>query len=147
MTKDYKSEYAEKLKDPRWQKMRLAILSRDEWTCQRCGNKDETLHVHHKWYERGCAPWEYPLESLITFCCTCHESETSLRKDIDDLIIRVLRQHFIFDELLEIMSTFAQLKPFKNSDKFASYILSFLQVENLQERIEDFKKWEIKINN
>lgn len=26
--------YAEKLKDPRWQKRRLEIFERDDWTCQ-----------------------------------------------------------------------------------------------------------------
>lgn len=62
--------YSEKLKDPRWQKKRLEILKRDKFTCQLCGDKDTTLHVHHKSY--GNNPWESKNKNLITYCCHCH---------------------------------------------------------------------------
>jgi len=72
--------YAEKLRDPRWQKKRLQILERDEWTCQDCKDTESTLHVHHFYYERGKNPWEYPDKHLITLCKPCHEwqEETQL---------------------------------------------------------------------
>lgn len=50
---DAKTSYAQKLLDPRWQKIRLHILERDNWQCQNCLNKNETLHVHHRSYRRG----------------------------------------------------------------------------------------------
>lgn len=31
------------------------------------------LHVHHTYYQKGLLPWEYPDDSLITLCWTCHE--------------------------------------------------------------------------
>jgi 5-methylcytosine-specific restriction endonuclease McrA len=34
--------YGDKLKDPRWQKRRLEIFKRDEWTCQQCGDTETT---------------------------------------------------------------------------------------------------------
>ena len=46
-------EYAEKLKDPRWQKKRLEILERDAWVCQKCFDTKSTLHVHHRIYNGG----------------------------------------------------------------------------------------------
>lgn len=68
-----KKSYAELLKDPRWQKKRLEILERDHWACFRCDDKETTLHVHHKYYERGFMPWEYPDAAYVTLCERCHE--------------------------------------------------------------------------
>src|SRR3990172_9947238 len=74
------TKYSEKLKDPRWQKKRLGILARDEWCCQQCFDGEDTLIVHHLYYERGMEPWDYPDEGLITLCESCHEQE---REDLD----------------------------------------------------------------
>lgn len=40
-------DYKEQIKDPRWQKRRLEIFQKDEFTCKLCGNSQKTLHVHH----------------------------------------------------------------------------------------------------
>lgn len=48
--------YSEKLKSPKWQKKRLEILQRDEFTCQHFNDKENTLHVHHIAYSGN--PWE-----------------------------------------------------------------------------------------
>lgn len=71
-----KSEYLEKLKDPRWQRKRLEILQRDKFMCQACGEDSHTLHVHHRYYIPGAEPWEAPSESLVTLCADCHETES-----------------------------------------------------------------------
>jgi len=65
--------YSLLLKDPRWQKKRLDILSRDDWACRECGNREKTLNVHHCYYIYGKKPWEYSDDSLITLCEPCHE--------------------------------------------------------------------------
>jgi hypothetical protein len=31
------------------------------------------LHVHHKYYQKGIYPWQYPDEALTTLCWHCHE--------------------------------------------------------------------------
>jgi hypothetical protein len=64
--------YADKLKDPRWQKKRLEIYQRDDFECQRCFDKGSTLVVHHKWYTKGDDPWSYPDTCYITLCEDCH---------------------------------------------------------------------------
>jgi hypothetical protein len=71
--------YSEKLKDPRWQRLRLEIMKRDDFSCQLCGSKTETLHVHHKYYLIGNDPWVYPDESLVTLCEGCHSQEEELK--------------------------------------------------------------------
>lgn len=78
--------YAEKLKDPRWQKKRLEILDRDEWTCQSCGRKDRTLHIHHHSYIYGKDPWDYFDGNFITLCWSCHESEEMYKQSVNDFI-------------------------------------------------------------
>ncbi len=77
--------YAELLKDPRWQRKRLEILNRDDWTCQRCGAEDKTLHVHHRKYGRGF-PWEIENGFLVTLCEACHEKTTEVGRRLAELI-------------------------------------------------------------
>lgn len=67
--------YSEKLLDPRWQRRRLEILSRDDFTCRHCESKTRTLHVHHRYYITGREPWEYPDVALETLCTDCHGME------------------------------------------------------------------------
>jgi hypothetical protein len=66
------SWYQTLLRDPRWQRRRLEILQRDQWTCQQCGATTRELHVHHRWYVHGAAPWESADAALVTLCIRCH---------------------------------------------------------------------------
>lgn len=65
--------YSELLRHPNWQRKRLGILTRSDFTCEDCGAGDKTLHVHHTYYEKGLMPWEYPDESLHALCEECHK--------------------------------------------------------------------------
>jgi 5-methylcytosine-specific restriction endonuclease McrA len=67
------TSYHDKLLDPRWQRRRLQILLRDNFTCQECFDSKKTIHVHHKIYRFNIDPWDYPDEDLITLCEDCHE--------------------------------------------------------------------------
>lgn len=58
-------KYAEKLKDPRWQKKRLEILERDKWMCRGCCETQKTLHVHHIFYVHGLEPWDVPNQAGV----------------------------------------------------------------------------------
>lgn len=64
--------YSGKLKDPRWQKLRLLKLQQADWACENCGTKENTLHVHHGYYEWGKDPWDYESSSLQVLCEVCH---------------------------------------------------------------------------
>jgi hypothetical protein len=81
--------YFVKLQDPRWQKKRLAVLERDEWTCKGCGAKDKSLHVHHLAYDAG-EPWEVSNVLLVTLCSDCHEAEEEIRKSAVATLIGAL---------------------------------------------------------
>lgn len=72
--------YSEKLKDPRWQKMRLQVMERDDFTCRDCKSKTETLNVHHSHYRKGAEPWDYEDRFLITLCEECHKEAEAHRE-------------------------------------------------------------------
>jgi|GEM_PF-2018239 hypothetical protein len=69
--------YQDDLKTDSWQKRRLYILERDNWTCQApsCDKKDKIFDVHHKIYIGDIKPWLYPDDLLITLCKKCHQKE------------------------------------------------------------------------
>lgn len=66
--------YYEKLKDPRWQKLRLKVMENADFHCQVCGDGSSPLNVHHKEYFKGHEPWEYDDKHLVCMCESCHES-------------------------------------------------------------------------
>lgn len=68
-----KSVYSQKLKDPRWQKLRLEVMSANNFNCEICGDGSVTLNVHHKEYFKGHEPWEYSTKQLAVICDGCHE--------------------------------------------------------------------------
>lgn len=84
------SAYADKLKDPRWQRLRLQVFERDQWGCVYCRRKDRTLHAHHLWYDRGRQPWEYPPWRIVTVCDVCHDREHSDRAASEQFLCRSL---------------------------------------------------------
>lgn len=65
--------YGEKLKDPRWQRVRLRVFERADWKCEHCGATDRELQVHHFAY-LGKEPWETPDWLLRSLCRDCHEA-------------------------------------------------------------------------
>lgn len=81
--------YSEKLKDPRWQKVRLKVFERDYWQCMRCDCDNKTLHAHHLKYENGKDPWEYDLKDIVTLCDDCH---TKAHDDNEDIARQVHKE-------------------------------------------------------
>ena len=77
--------YSEKLRSPRWQKKRLEILERDNWSCVCCGEKEKNLQVHHAVYSR-IDPWDYPNHILQTLCAPCHEIRQELTDKASDAL-------------------------------------------------------------
>lgn len=61
----------DRYKHPLWQRKRLEILARDNWTCVACEDKNSTLHVHHLMYDGE--PWEVEDKCLQTLCESCHQ--------------------------------------------------------------------------
>lgn len=77
--------YLEQLRKPEWQKKRLKIFERDEWTCTNCGSTHLELHVHHVNYIHSLKPWEYPDSLLKTLCKSCHEDAHGITKAVAEI--------------------------------------------------------------
>lgn len=51
--------------------VKAAVLSRDNYTCQICGEKDSKLEVHHiQFRSKGGSN---RMDNLVTLCCDCHK--------------------------------------------------------------------------
>lgn len=86
-----KTEYAKKLLDPRWQKLRLQVFERDKFTCRSCGATDKTLHAHHVFYRAGAeGPWDCQPSDIVTVCNDCHDEEHAGWRERDATIIEAL---------------------------------------------------------
>jgi len=141
-----KSEYAEKLKDPRWQKIRLQVFERDEWNCQCCHSEDDTLVVHHQYYEYGKEPWDYPLDSFITLCQECHEKEF-LRKELEEDFIKILKQKgFFYEDLNEIATGLLHLEIHYPPEVTATFIRWLFENKELLKKLTDQYFDELKPN-
>ena len=109
-----KKTYSELLRSPMWQKKRLEIMQRDNFTCQHCGCEGRELQVHHKIYHKDAKPWEYDDSELITLCDQCHEAETDAKnthydtfKEICNLAREIgLSEQFIGETFLLIFQMF-----------------------------------------
>ncbi len=69
-----------------YQAIRVAVLVRDHWRCQKCGafgsaekKGKNKLNVHHK--DRNF--WNMVMSNLITYCVTCHAKVHFDNKDWD----------------------------------------------------------------
>jgi hypothetical protein len=84
--------YAEKLKDVRWQKIRLEALNASGWQCQYCASGQESgvsLNVHHCRYIRGREPWEYQLDQLLVLCERCHKEHHERNDKLNEVLSRL----------------------------------------------------------
>lgn len=64
-------------RDKRWSDFREQIFEFDGYACVKCGRvrPEVILQVHHKQYQSGKAPWEYPTGLCETLCKGCHARE------------------------------------------------------------------------
>jgi hypothetical protein len=106
-----RSAYADKLRDPRWQRKRLEVMHRDQWMCTICINSTSTLHVHHRYYLPDKEPWEHPLDALATLCERCHELEgTHARREAEQRLLHALKvAGFYVDDVARLADAFSRV--------------------------------------
>jgi 5-methylcytosine-specific restriction endonuclease McrA len=81
-----KQSYSNQIKHPKWQKLRLKIFERDNFTCSCCSSKEKQLQVHHLYYLPNTLIWNYDEEALVTVCYKCHEILTKELPKLSGLI-------------------------------------------------------------
>jgi cytochrome c553 len=135
------SAYSDKLKDPRWQKKRLEILKRDEFTCQLCFDNESPLNIHHRIYIKGKEVWNYPDNLLVTLCEDCHKAEMANQPNIDKLLLEALHSKFLNEDLQSIIVGFNKLKLLHMSGVIASVLEWSLSNRDIQYMLME-KYWE-----
>ncbi len=136
------SKYTELFKDPRWQKKRLKVLERDDYACQACYDPDSTLHVHHKYYEKGKKPWEYPDEALITLCEDCHEAEKINMEIACAKLAKAAKKAFLSQGVLAVANGLDCLKCWQAQEIIAGIIgWAINDPETQQVMTGGYNKW------
>ncbi len=109
--------WLEQYKHPNWQKKRLEVLERDKFTCCHCEEKEKTLHVHHKWYQKGKKVWEYPNVCFITLCDECHDHwhfmQEQQKIDLYDWLVKDGWDLWDIEHLV-VLASFNKTKTIKN---------------------------------
>lgn len=100
--------YADKLKDPRWQKKRLEILEAAKWQCEECQSKTDTLHVHHLYYEFGKDPWDYPDMAYRVLCDEHHKYQHIIKQLLDEQLAMEFRSQKDLDALMEVCGAISE---------------------------------------
>lgn len=127
--------YLEKLKDPRWQKKRLEIFSRDEFTCKYCGDSDSSLQVHHIWYQSN-NPWETQNELLVTLCESCHEEEEERLKELKLNLLNDLRKAGMVSLDIEYLSMiFYNNRPFGSRTMILSILMELMSEKDFHDKV------------
>lgn len=125
-------KYSEKLKSPKWQRKRLEILNRDNFTCLLCGDTETELQIHHLKYT-GYNPEDAPNEDLETLCKDCHSIKTLYN---DSKLIKSYKKN---DVLLAINSENSIIVFYKMESGKYEYIIGFLQEGILLNMINEVK--------
>lgn len=121
--------YYEKLKDPRWQKVRLQVFERDNFLCQKCFDDKVTLNVHHRIYIKIRDPWDYPLKYLVTLCEDCHELERADLFENTRPFLDAVKSKFFGQDLKRLTDGFKNLES-KHTPEMIALIIEWILSNN-----------------
>lgn len=129
--------YRDKLLDPRWQRKRLEIFQRDDFTCRHCGDNSKTLHVHHHYYAPNAEPWEYHESALVTLCCDCHEEQEAHKSDSAMLSIHLNCAGFMNTDLAAFGCAVRGLAKYIQTERIHLLILHLDRSEQFRNSVLD----------
>lgn len=66
-----KNERANEWSSKKYQRWRIRVFERDQFSCQTCGSK-ERLHAHHIAPYKKCVEKRYDIDNGQTLCIICH---------------------------------------------------------------------------
>lgn len=98
-------DYKKQIKSPKWQKRRLEIMKKDNFTCQLCGDTESMLNVHHLCYHKDRNIWEYEDWELITLCQNCHEEEHSAMDGIISEVEYIKSKGVTMREIISVLNS------------------------------------------
>jgi 5-methylcytosine-specific restriction endonuclease McrA len=89
-----KRTYGQKLKDSRWQQLRLKSFDAAQWTCEECltVKPKDGLQLHHVVYLPNVEPWDHPPEVLMVLCEGCHEKRHEVERQLFVKFAQVIKR-------------------------------------------------------
>lgn len=102
---DMKLTYAEQMRRPEWQKVRLLVLERAGWKCEQCGEEEKMLHVHHKRYFKGRMAWDYGLDNFEALCESCHKENHQHRERIETVLASI--PGYMWEQAADVLTFWA----------------------------------------
>jgi len=74
-------DYAKLLKRREWRQKRAEVIAKSP-RCRKCGRKGRRFAVHHRYYDYGRLPWDYPDEAFMVVCNgKCHREADEDREE------------------------------------------------------------------
>lgn len=127
--------YRKRLSDPRWQRKRLEIFQRDNFTCRKCNSAEKELHVHHVAYDNKYEIWAQPDYTYATLCFECHYNEEARLKEMPERIMKVFRLAGITGkELSDIEMIFRNLSDNPEQTKRMVQLMFYFSVASEHEQ-------------
>jgi 5-methylcytosine-specific restriction endonuclease McrA len=105
--------YQEKLQDDRWLRISQETRERAGNRCEDCGATGVEFNAHHRVYDRGKEPWQYPPENFVCVCRPCHRRREKIATlsrvvfqvatpaDAEEFLQWIMRQPQNIDTLLK----------------------------------------------
>ena len=133
--------YKDLLQSPKWQKKRLEVFDQKGFKCEQCGEKEEQLAIHHKYYKKNHKPWEYEDDAYMVLCKSCHDAVHKAKKIVLTpkeaemiMIIREKLNEHEYKGLYEVLKLYEEYE----TEFFFRFLPSLLLEENLLETVRDF---------
>jgi len=145
----------EKLDSDRWQRLRMMVLQRDDFTCQYCGYRSEKYQIIHHLDNN---PKNNKLNNLATMCQMCnlieHSGQGCVVKGVLDLyreskynqndIIRTTREMRDQGKSDEEIANFLGLKhkmPFKMNKEYLKKLFGFVTSRSTRTGNDMYDRW------
>ena len=81
METDEPYDYKKLLKCPEWQEKSKAVIAKSP-RCEKCRKTGRRFAAHHRYYEYGRLPWDYPDEAYMVVCNgRCHKEADEDREE------------------------------------------------------------------
>jgi len=78
---DEQYDYPKLLKRREWREKSKAVIAKSP-RCEKCKRTGRRLAVHHRYYEYGRLPWDYPDEAYMVVCSgRCHREADEDREE------------------------------------------------------------------